>query len=439
MKRGWRLALVAAAIGVATQVSSQSFSNLDRDRLRDMLVSVRDDTKSYYYDPTYHGVNLDAEFRAAEERVKHAESYGQGFGAIAQALNLLNDSHTFFIPPMRSARVHYGWEMQMIGERCYITQVQPKSDAEAKGLKPGDLLLAVNGIAPARDNLWKLRYLFYALRPQSALRLAVQSAAGDERQLDVLAKVDEGKRVYDLTAPGAGIDLWDLVRQGENARRLERQRWVQFGEELMIWKMPRFDLTEDEVDAMIDRVRKRKALVLDLRGNPGGAVMTLRRLVGGLIDHDVKIGDNKRRKETKELVAKTRGSHAFDGKLVVLVDSQSASAAEILTRVVQLEKRGTVIGDRSEGAVMESRYYGHREGTATTVFYGAFITDADLIMTDGKSLEHAGVIPDESILPTATDLATQRDPVMARAAELLGVRLTAEHAGKLFPFEWPPD
>ena len=160
MKRGWRLALVAAAIGVATQVSSQSFSNLDRDRLRDMLVSVRDDTKSYYYDPTYHGVNLDAEFRAAEERVKHAESYGQGFGAIAQALNLLNDSHTFFIPPMRSARVHYGWEMQMIGERCYITQVQPKSDAEAKGLKPGDLLLAVNGIAPARDNLWKLRDLF---------------------------------------------------------------------------------------------------------------------------------------------------------------------------------------------------------------------------------------------------------------------------------------
>jgi len=437
MKRGWQLVVLGLALAAADLARGQSFSNLERGRVQDMLIAVKDDIQKYYYDPAYHGVNIDAEFRAAQERIKHATSYGQGFAAIAQVLNLLNDSHTFFIPPGRSARTQYGWEMQMIGDRCYVTGVRPGSDTAAKGLKPGDLVVSVDGIVPTRDNLWKLRYVFYTLRPQTALRLVVQRAGESERQVDTLAKVEERKRIYDLTFSSAGGDIWDLIRQGENLRRLERQRWVEFGDVLLIWRMPAFNLNQEEVDTMMDKVRKYKALVLDLRGNPGGAVKTLQRVIGSLFGHDVKIGENKRRKESKELIAKTRGSHAFDGKLAVLVDSQSASAAEILARVVQLEKRGTVIGDRTEGAVMESRWYGHQQGTDTSVFYGAFITDADLIMTDGRSLEHTGVSPDEIILPTAADLANDRDPVMSRAAELLGARLGPEKAGKLFPLEWP--
>jgi C-terminal processing protease CtpA/Prc len=62
---------------------------------------------------------------------------------------------------------------------------------------------------------------------------------------------------------------------------------------------------------------------------------------------------------------------------------------------------------------------------------------SQMIMTDGKSLERGGVVPDEIVLPAAADLAEGRDPVLARAIETLGDRISPQAAGKMFPFEWP--
>jgi hypothetical protein len=85
---------------------------------------------------------------------------------------------------------------------------------------------------------------------------------------------------------------------------------------------------------------------------------------------------------------------------------------------------------------MRSKFYDHEVGAGPVIPYGVSVTDDDIVMTDGKSLERLGVAPEELILPTAADLAAQLDPVLSRAAQLTGLDITSERAGKLFPVEW---
>ena len=427
------LILLCLILAILSPAAGQSApSSLDRDRGRIMLNVIKSDLKKNYYDPNYHGMDVDVRFKVAEEKIKQAASLGQIFGIIAQTLIELEDSHTFFLPPSRPSTTEYGWHMQMIGDKAYVIAVKPGSDAEAKGLKEGDEIYSIDGVGPSRENMWKIQYSYNALRPRPGMHLQTIKPGGQELEFDVLAKVKEGKRIVDLT----GNDIFDLIREAENESRLNRHRYVEMSEDLFIWKMPAFDLEETKVDDMVGKFRKRKSLILDLRGNGGGYETTLLRLLANLIDHDVIVGDLKRRKETKPITAKTRGSNVFAGKLVVLIDSRSGSAAELFARLVQLEKRGIVIGDRSAGAVMRSKSHGHELGTDTVIFYGVSVTDADIIMSDGKSLERIGVIPDETKLPTNRDLAAKRDPVLAYAASLLGVTIKPEDAGALFPIEW---
>jgi len=407
-------------------------TGMEKDRGHDMVRQIKSELKKEYYDPTFHGMDIDARFKLVDEKINAATSTGHIFGIIAQALTELEDSHTFFLPPGRSAKTEYGWEMQMIGNQCFVTGVKPGSDAEAKGIKEGDEIWKIDNFVPARDNFWKIQYYYHALRPQPGMQLVIKKPSGKEEQLAVLAKITPLKRVVDLTNGG----MVDLIREAETSAHFSRQRYVEMGDELFIWKMPHFELEDEEVDKMIGKVRNHKALILDLRGNGGGYVDTLQRLAGYFFDHDIKIADRKGRKEMKPQMAKTRGDKVFKGQVVVLVDSRSASAAEIFARLVQLEHRGTVIGDRSAGAVMESKQFPHQSGLDVVAFWGLSITDADVIMTDGKSLENVGVTADQTVLPTAADLAAKRDPVLARAAELLGVKLDSDKAGALFPIEW---
>ena len=400
-----------------------------------MLEQLASDVKKYYYDPALHGVDWDSKVREARQGIDKANTTDDALSQIAALLDSLKDSHTFFLPPRRMFHVDYGWQAQIVGERCYIVRVRPGSDADAKGVKPGDEILSIDEYSPTRTNFVKLQYVLNVLRPQRSLNLSLRDPEGNARKIDVGSKVYELNRAKEMTWDQGGDRRRDIILEIESRIHERLPKDIEVGDELMVLKLPAFFLTDAEADSLIAKARKHPDLILDLRGNPGGTVACLKYLLGGVFDKDVKIGDNAGRIERKPVVAKAHG-HSFEGKLVVLVDSLSASASELFARVIQIEKRGRVFGDQSSGRVMESQVYAHTTGVGTVVYYAAMITDADTIMTDGKSLERVGVIPDEIILPTAPELAARRDPVLSYAAQSLGVKLSPEDAGKLFPYEW---
>lgn len=407
----YNFGLILLMVCASQTVFSQDMTS-QRKRGREMLNNFKKDIKDNFYDPNFHGINLDAHFKAAEEQVNNAVSGDQIYGIIAQTLLAFEDSHTYFIPPFSSLDVDYGWEMMMIGDKCMVTSVSPNSDAHIKGLRRGDIILSVFDIPVTRANLWQIKYLFYGLRPLNAMRVLVQVPDGKPKQIELLTKIEK--------------NTLSSLQEKLEKQPYSSQYYLEVENELFVWRMPQFNLSEQRMEDIMKKVRRYKALILDLRDNGGGYDAVLQRLLGYFFDHEVTIAELKGRKESKTIVVKSQGK-SYKGQIIVLVDSTSASASEYFARVIQLEKRGIVIGDRTAGQVMQARYFYHNyeisKGTRVLTLgqsYAISVTIYDIIMIDGKSLERVGVIPDEIILPTSKDLEEQNDPVLLRAAELTG-------------------
>ena len=144
---------------------SQQVSGVDRGRALDMLSNVSKDVQKHYYDSKFHGIDFDAKVKEEKQKINNETSFNMCLAHVA-ALDELNDSHTFFLPPPRPYRLLSGFQAAMVGNQCYILRVRPGSDAEAKGIKAGDQVLGINGYQPTRENLWKLEFLLKILRPQ---------------------------------------------------------------------------------------------------------------------------------------------------------------------------------------------------------------------------------------------------------------------------------
>lgn len=430
------LAGLLAAAGVSeSKAGDTKYETLSNAQTREMLDKIEADIKEYYYDPQMHGLDLDKTFDQARQRISVAKSQDEALLTIAAAVAALKDSHTRFRPPSRPYSVDYGWVMQAVGDSaCYVTAVRPDSDAAAKGLKAGDQMLSINGVSLTRADISDIEYA-YRVFPQSGFHLSIRSPDGANRTLVAMAQIIPGQEMITHT------DVMAWARAHGDEDPVDRSRYHEVNKQVLFWKLPDFLMDPHDVAKIARKARSYETVVLDLRGDPGGNSESLEEFIGEFFDHDVKIGDRKGRQPLKPAIAKSAGKKAFGGKLIVLVDSESKSAAEIFARVVQLEKRGIVLGDRTGGAVMESKYFVHavQLDRVNVTQYGAAITVANIVMIDGKSLEGTGVIPDERILPTPEDIAAGRDPVLARAAALAGLSMTPEEAGKIFPFEWPKE
>jgi hypothetical protein len=400
--------------------SGPGLTKTDRDAALSMLHTIEQDIRRNYYDPAWHGVDLGARAREAELRIRTTTGFNDAVATLSEFVGRLDDSHTTFIPPSRRTRVAYGWRMAIVGGVPLVVSVEDASDAAVQGMAAGDRVLLLNGLEPTLATLSRLEYFYRFIRPQVLQHVSVLKPNGAALNLDIRSRVEDQ----------AIVQLDDLI--GDMADALNRSRDVSTpaGPDTLAWKMTAF-LSADRVDEAIGKALGYKTLVLDLRGNGGGAVTALRELVSRTFDRDVLVATETRRgKEVKEIAKPAR--RPFTGRLIVLVDSRSASAAEMFARIVQLEKRGTVLGDRTAGAVMTSRMFPHAIGNGAVSFYATSITIGDVRMSDGMSLEKIGVQPDEIVLPRPSDLAAGRDPVLARAIALAGGVLSPDEAGRLF-------
>jgi len=433
-----RVSATLATLGVVLlallphPAQSQDFPKPERRKVADMLSGVRKEIADDYYDSTFKGLNLSAVYDSAADRIASASALDMALSAVAWMTLEFHDSHTFFVPPQQTTGVDYGWTMAMIGDSCFVMRVTPKSDAEAHGVHAGDRVLSFNGYKPTRENLWQLEYIYHVLRPQRNLRVVLQPPGGEARDFDLAAKVKQRPRIMDVTGADGGRDIGQLIRDEQKSEAEMKSRYVDYLDKVVVWKLPEFFVGRDEIRDVIKHARYRKSLVLDLRGDGGGAEQCLLEIIRELNKDSVAIGTLKERRKQTPFVAKGSGKDAFDGQLFVLVDSRSASASEIFARVVQLTNRGRVLGDRTMGAVMRSRLHVRSLGMETTILYGVSVTEADVIMADGGRLENVGVVPDEIILPTGADLAAGRDEVLARALTLAGAPTDAAKAGWLF-------
>lgn len=396
-----------------------------------ILEQTRETIKKNYFDPKFKGIDLDQVFAQAREKMKTAQTRDELMMIIAQTAAALDDSHTVFLPPSRSAIVEYGWEATMIGDRCFIVAIKPGSDAETKGLKVGDRMISIDGFQPTRETLHHIYYRYFALMPAARVRLVVLSPEEKEpRVIDIQTKITKTPNTIDYEAMFVAY-----LRRGQDLDA--KMRYYEYGKDLMVWRLPSFAIHEDTIDAMMGRAKQFKNLILDLRDNGGGYVDIEKRMIGYFFEKEVKLGDERTRKELKPRTAKSRGGDIFTGNLIVLVNHNSASASEVFAKIIQLEKRGKIIGDKTAGAVMTSEFFLMNAGLGNTLYFANTVTVSDLIMPDGKSLEKVGVTPDEIVLPTGKDLSQVRDPVMTYAAKLFRVDITPEKAGTFFPFDWP--
>lgn len=395
------------------------------ERSHAMLLQAKQDLLRYYYDSTFGGFDIEARYRVADSTLNTVATVPELYGIIAQFLMDLKDSHTNFLPPRRAATVAYGWSWTMIGDACFVRSVQRDSDAEKKGLAPGDQVLAIDGMAPNRESIRIISYLYNALNPRPGMHLQVQKPDGTRLAVDVLAKVTPAQRVFDWTS---FQDVGRLINQYEDAATARRHWWRSFGDSVLVWHFLSFRYRDEGIDEMMDRARQHRTLILDLRNNGGGSEWAILRLIGHFFDRDVRIGIVRRRNERQPLVAAPSRRTPFTGNLIILINWGSASASEVTARFLQLEGRATVVGDRSRGAVLGANTLSHAAGFQKFQEYGVQVSVMDLVMPDEGRLENIGVMPEFLVLPTGADLLGKRDPQMAKALQLAGIQMTPSEA-----------
>lgn len=404
------IALIGSAVlwRIAAVPSVEADDKHERGRMEDIMDVVAKDIEKHFYDPRLKGGDWKAITERARQRIRQADHLGDMLAAIASVPHQLNDSHTVFIPPGRSAKVDYGFETQPFAMDILVYKLKKDGPAAKAGLQLGDKVIAMDGFAAKRENFFEMTRYFEFLNPATEITLQVVRGGVPPRTITIPAKVEQRSRVFlrDYNALRQAIDAQEPV-----------YRHKDYEGNIGYLKLRIFMVSSSNVASMVSKVKNSNAVIIDLRGNGGGAIETLTSLAGSFTDQPYEMAKRVGRDKTEAIKVKPK-TPRITAPVFVMVDSESASASEMFARDLQARKRAVVIGDNSSGRVNLAQIFPETVGASVMVAFATEIAVAKVVMEDGEELENRGVKPDEVCVPTAQDLYQEKDPCLDRTLEL---------------------
>lgn len=330
------------------------------------------------------------------------------YSAIRGMLVSLGDRYTRFLDPDEYKQMQednrgdfegIGAELDKRDGRVYIERPIENSPAERAGLKSGDIILKVDD-----EHIQGLDIMEVVKR--------IRGNRGTKVKLTIM-RPDESEPM-DFQIQRAIIPLTIVKSEmKDDENKIGYIALKQFNEK----SSQQFETAMKDLES-----QGMKALILDLRGNPGG-----------LLDVAVDMGSKFIRKGDIVVIQNKGGSRNAleaeppkfvhpDYPLAVLIDQRSASASEILAGAIKDHGAGTLIGTDTFGKGLVQTIINLEGGAAVS------ITTAKYLTPSGQDVTKDKIHPDISVEITDEDRKEERDPQLARAVEFLKERLTTSQA-----------
>lgn len=235
--------------------------------------------------------------------------------------------------------VGIGVQLALQDGQLVVVAPVPGSPSEKAGIRPGDRVIAAGETKfaelPEAQRLVDAVKLLRG-RAGESVTLEIQSAgADDSRKVTVERAAIQIESVRGDTRSGEGE--WNLMVDAE--QKIGYVRILQFGAR-----------TAAEVEAAVGKLRQQgaRALVLDLRGNPGGMVQEAVK-VADLFLREGKILTVRSQGDKQQTIEAKADGTIEDLPIAVLIDRYTASAAEIVAASLQDHKRAALVGERTYG------------------------------------------------------------------------------------------